>query len=70
MGNQYQTVVVRPKISSTDEDPVAKALAHFKMSKFAGCADNFIGAAYDRKLGRYLRKRVFRARTWCRFKTY
>ena len=54
MGNQYQTVVVRPKISSTDEDPVAKALAHFKMSKFAGCADNFIGAAYDRKLGRYL----------------
>ena len=54
MGNQYQTVVVRPKISSSDEDPVSKALASFKMSKFAGCADNFIGAAYDRKLGRYL----------------
>ena len=49
-----QTVVVRPKISLTDEDPVAKALAVFKMSKFAGCPDNYIGAAMDRKMGRYL----------------
>lgn len=49
-----QTVVVRPKISLTDEDPVAKALAVFKMSKFAGCPDNYIGAVMDRKIGRYL----------------
>lgn len=49
-----QPVVVRPKISSTDEDPVGKALAKHGMSKFAGCPDVHIGAAYDRTLGRYL----------------
>ena len=54
MGNTFQTIVVRPKISLTDEDPVAKALAVYKMVKFAGCNDNYIGAAYDRTLNRYL----------------
>lgn len=54
MANQFQTVVVRPKISLTDEDPVAKALGVFKMSKFAGCPDNYIGAQKDRVLNRYL----------------
>ena len=49
-----QPVVVRPKISSTDEDPVGKGLAKYGMSKFAGCPDIHIGAAYDRNLGRYL----------------
>lgn len=51
---KFQTFVVRPKISLTDEDPVSKALGNYKMSKFAGCPDNFIGAAYDRELNRYL----------------
>lgn len=50
----YQTAVIRPKISSTDEDPVGKALAAHGMSKFAGCPDIFMGAKYDRTLGRYL----------------
>lgn len=50
----YQKVIVRPKISSTDEDPVAQALGAQGMSKFAGCPDTFIGAVYDRTLGRYL----------------
>ena len=50
----YQKVVVRPKISSTDEDPVARALGAQGMSKFAGCPDTFIGAVKDRTLGRYL----------------
>jgi hypothetical protein len=50
----YQKVVVRPKISSTDEDPVGKALGAHGMSKFAGCPDTFMGAVYDRTLGRYL----------------
>lgn len=54
MANQFQTVVVRPKISLTDEDPVAKALASYKMVKFAGCPDNYIGATFDRVLQRYL----------------
>lgn len=54
MANQFQTVVVRPKISLTDEDPVAKALAAYKMVKFAGCPDNYIGATFDRTLQRYL----------------
>ncbi len=52
--NQFQTFVVRPKISLTDEDPVTKALAVFKMSKFAGCPDTYTGATYDRVLNRYL----------------
>jgi len=51
---QFQTFVVRPKISLTDEDPVSKALGHYKMSKFAGCPDNYIGAQMDRQLNRYL----------------
>lgn len=50
----FKTVVVRPKISSTDEDPVGKALAKHGMSKFAGCPDVYMGASYDRTLGRYL----------------
>ena len=50
----FQTVVIRPKISSTDEDPVGKALGQNGMSKFAGCPDVFMGAVYDRTLGRYL----------------
>lgn len=54
MSSQFQTLVVRPKISLTDEDPVTKALGAYKMSKFAGCPDNYIGAAYDRVLKRYL----------------
>lgn len=49
-----QTAVIRPKISSTDEDPVGKALGKHGMSKFAGCPDVFMGAVYDRTLGRYL----------------
>ncbi len=44
---EFQTYVVRPNISLTDEDPVSKALGNYKMSKFAGCPDNFIGANYD-----------------------
>lgn len=52
--SEFQTVVVRPKISLTDEDPVAKALAAYKISKFAGCPDTYIGAAYDRTLNRFL----------------
>jgi len=51
---KFQTFVVRPKISLTDEDPVSKALGNYKMSKFAGCPDNFIGAVYDRDLKRYV----------------
>lgn len=54
MSSQFQTLVVRPKISLTDEDPVTKALGAYKMSKFAGCPDNYIGASYDRVLKRYL----------------
>lgn len=54
MSNTFQTLVVRPKISITDEDPVTKALGVYKMSKFAGCADNYIGASIDRKTGRRL----------------
>lgn len=50
----YKPMVVRPKISSTDEDPVGKALAKHGMSKFAGCPDVYLGASYDRTLGRYL----------------
>ena len=49
-----EKMVIRPKISSTDEDPVGKALASHGMSKFAGCPDYYIGASYDRTLGRYL----------------
>ena len=52
--SEFQTVVVRPKISLTDEDPVAKALATYKLSKFAGCPDTYVGAAYDRVLNRYV----------------
>lgn len=52
--NMFQTFVVRPNISLTDEDPVSKALGNYKMSKFAGCPDNFIGASFDRELGRFL----------------
>ena len=51
---KFQTFVVRPNISLTDEDPVSKALGQYKMSKFAGCPDSFIGATYDRVLNRYL----------------
>jgi hypothetical protein len=54
MSNTFQTLVIRPKISLTDEDPVTKALGVYKMSKFAGCPDNFIGAAIDRTTGRRL----------------
>ena len=50
----YQKVVVRPRISSTDEDPVAKALGQHGMTKFAGCPDNYLGASYDGVLGRYV----------------
>ena len=52
--SKFQTFVVRPKISLTDEDPVSKALGNYKMSKFAGCPDSFIGASFDRTLNRYL----------------
>lgn len=51
---QFTTFVVRPKISITDEDPVTKALSAYNMVKFAGCPDNYEGATYDRRLGRYL----------------
>jgi len=51
---KFQTYVVRPKISLSDEDPVSRVLGNFKMSKFAGCPDNFIGATYDRALNRFL----------------
>lgn len=51
---KFQTFVVRPKISLTDEDPVSKALGAYKMSKFAGCPDVYTGAVYDRDLNRYL----------------
>lgn len=54
MSTAFQTYVVRPKISLTDEDPVAKALSVYKMSKWAGCPDNYIGAAKDRVLNRFL----------------
>lgn len=54
MANTFQTLVIRPKISITDEDPVTKALAAFKMSKFAGCADTYIGASVDRNTNRRL----------------
>lgn len=49
----YKRVVVRPKISITDEDPVGKALGNHKMSKFAGCPDVYY-PVMDRQLGRYL----------------
>ena len=52
--SSYTTFIVRPKISITDQDPVAVALGNYKMSKFAGCPDNYIGAVYDRVLNRYL----------------
>ena len=51
---EYKTYVVRPKISSTDQDPVGSALAKHGMSKYAGCPDIFYGAAFDRSLKRYL----------------
>lgn len=50
----FQTYIIRPKISLTDEDPVSKALGNYKLSKFAGCPDTFIGAAFDRNLKRFL----------------
>lgn len=54
MSNTFQTLVIRPKISLTDEDPTSRALGVYKMSKFAGCADNYIGASIDRTTGRRL----------------
>lgn len=51
---KYKTYVVRPKISSTDRDPVGEALAKHGMSKFAGCPDIFYGPAVDRTLNRNL----------------
>lgn len=54
VATKFTTFVVRPKISSSDEDPVSKALGNYKMSKFAGCPDNYIGATFDRVLNRYL----------------
>jgi len=51
---KFQTYVVRPNISITDEDPVSKVLANYNMAKFAGCPDNYIGATFDRSLNRYL----------------
>lgn len=50
---KFKTYVVRPKISSTDQDPVGGALAKHGMSKFAGCPD-IIYPTYDRLLDRYL----------------
>src|SRR5687768_9648542 len=53
--SQSQTIyVVRPKISLSDEDPTTRALGVYKISKFSGCPDNYIGAAKDRVLGRFL----------------
>lgn len=52
--SQNQVYVVRPKISLTDEDPTTRALSVYKMSKFSGCPDNYIGASKDRVLGRYI----------------
>ena len=51
---EFKTYVVRPRISSTDEDPIGKALAKHDMSKFAGCPDIYFGAVFDRNLDRYL----------------
>jgi len=54
MALSFQTYIVRPRISDTEEDQVLQALGKAGMSKFAGCPDTINGAVFDRTLDRFL----------------